>query len=125
MKERMEEAFWDGVMQSLSQDNPDFSWVLKLMKEVQNELCEMSPPSWRQEIVETVDINILSQVLNLLVQYLSALAVCKCFLLSDLLQVSCFVILSGSKLRVIGHGLFWKDFGICFGYFEETLSTFG
>ncbi|XP_010322777.1 uncharacterized protein [Solanum lycopersicum] len=64
VKERMEEAFWDGVMQSLSQDNPDFSWVLKLMKEVQNELCEMSPPSWRQEIVETVDINILSQVLN-------------------------------------------------------------
>ncbi|XP_015079478.1 uncharacterized protein LOC107023331 isoform X3 [Solanum pennellii] len=63
-KERMEEAFWDGVMQSLNQDNPDFSWVLKLMKEVQNELCEMSPPSWRQEIVETVDINILSQVLN-------------------------------------------------------------
>lgn len=68
MKERMEEAFWDGVMQSLNQHNPDFSWVLKLMKEVQNELCEMSPPSWRQEIVETVDINILSQVLNLLVQ---------------------------------------------------------
>ncbi|XP_015168436.1 uncharacterized protein [Solanum tuberosum] len=64
VKERMEEAFWDGVMQSLNQDNPDFSWVLKLMKEVQNELCEMSPPSWRQEIVETVDINILSQVLN-------------------------------------------------------------
>ncbi|XP_049409218.1 uncharacterized protein LOC125872532 isoform X1 [Solanum stenotomum] len=64
VKERMEEAFWDGVMQSLNQDNPDFSWVLKPMKEVQNELCEMSPPSWRQEIVETVDINILSQVLN-------------------------------------------------------------
>ncbi|XP_055829402.1 uncharacterized protein LOC129898763 isoform X2 [Solanum dulcamara] len=64
VKERMEKAFWDGVMQSLNQDNPDFSWVLKLMKEVQNELCEMSPPSWRQEIVETVDIDILSQVLN-------------------------------------------------------------
>ncbi|KAM3308326.1 putative protein isoform X1 [Capsicum chacoense] len=64
VKEIMEKAFWDGVMQSLNQDNPDFSWVLKLMKEVQNELCEMSPPSWRQEIVETIDIDILSQVLN-------------------------------------------------------------
>ncbi|XP_059299444.1 uncharacterized protein LOC132052096 isoform X2 [Lycium ferocissimum] len=64
VKERTEKAFWDGVMQSLNQDNPDYSWVLKLMKEVQNELCEMSPPSWRQEIVDTVDIDILSQVLN-------------------------------------------------------------
>ncbi|KAJ8560188.1 hypothetical protein K7X08_004246 [Anisodus acutangulus] len=64
VKERMEKAFWDGVMQSLNQDIPDYSWVLKLMKEVQNELCEMSPPSWRQEIVETIDIDILSQVLN-------------------------------------------------------------
>ncbi|MCE5166260.1 hypothetical protein HAX54_016579 [Datura stramonium] len=34
------------------------------MKEVQNELCEMSPPSWRQEIVDTVDIDNLAQVLN-------------------------------------------------------------
>ncbi|CAN4098006.1 unnamed protein product [Withania somnifera] len=63
-KEKIEKAFWDGVMQSLNQATPDFSWVIKLMKEVQNELCEMSPPSWRQEIVETVDIDILSQVLN-------------------------------------------------------------
>lgn len=68
MKETMEKAFWDGVMQSLNQDNPDYSWVLKLIKEIQDELCEMSPPSWRQEIVETIDIAILSQVLNLLVQ---------------------------------------------------------
>ncbi|XP_009791140.1 uncharacterized protein [Nicotiana sylvestris] len=64
VKETMEKAFWDGVMQSLNQDNPDYSWVLKLIKEIQDELCEMSPPSWRQEIVETIDIAILSQVLN-------------------------------------------------------------
>lgn len=64
VNETMEKAFWDGVMQSLNQDNPDFSWVLKLMKEVQDELCEMSPPSWRQGIVETFDIDILSQVVN-------------------------------------------------------------
>ena len=58
----MEKAFWDGIMDSLKQDEPDCSWVLKLMKEVRDELCEMSPQSWRQEIVETIDIDILSQV---------------------------------------------------------------
>ncbi|XP_049388478.1 NAC domain-containing protein 2-like [Solanum stenotomum] len=59
VKERMEKAFLDGVMK---QDNPILRWVLKRMKEVQNELCEMSPPNWRQEILETVDIDILSEV---------------------------------------------------------------
>lgn len=58
----MENAFWDGITESMKQDEPDFSWVLKLMKEVRDELCEMSPQSWREEIVETIDVDILSQV---------------------------------------------------------------
>ena len=62
VRETMEKAFWDGIMDSLKQDEPDYSWVLKLMKEVKDELCEMSPQSWRQEIVETIDIDILPQV---------------------------------------------------------------
>lgn len=64
VRETMEKAFWDGIMDSLKQDEPDYSWVLKLMKEVKDELCEMSPQSWRQEIVETIDIDILPQVLR-------------------------------------------------------------
>lgn len=60
----MEKAFWDAVMDSMKQDKPDFSWIIKLIKEVRDELCEMSPQSWRQEIVGTIDIEILTQVAN-------------------------------------------------------------
>lgn len=64
VRETMEKAFWDGIIESVKEDKPDYSWVLKLMTEVRDELCEMSPSSWRQEIVETIDIDILSQVLS-------------------------------------------------------------
>lgn len=64
VRETMEKAFWDGITESMQQDEPDLSWVLKLMKEVRDELCEMSPQSWREEIVETIDVDILSQVLK-------------------------------------------------------------
>jgi hypothetical protein len=49
-------------MKSMKQEEPDFSWVLKLMKEVKDELCEMSPQRWKQEIVDAIDIDILSKV---------------------------------------------------------------
>lgn len=64
IKETMEKAFWDGIMESMKQEQPDYSWVLKLMTEVRDELCEMSPRSWRQEITDVIDIEILSQVLR-------------------------------------------------------------
>ncbi|CAK7344781.1 unnamed protein product [Dovyalis caffra] len=64
VRETMENAFWDGIIESMKPDEPDFSWFLKLMKEVRDELCEMSPQSWRQEIVETIDVDILSQMLR-------------------------------------------------------------
>lgn len=62
IKKTMEKAFWDGIMASMKLEQPDFSWVLKLMTEVRDELCEMSPESWRQEITGMIDIDILSQV---------------------------------------------------------------
>ncbi|KAL9229053.1 hypothetical protein vseg_004569 [Gypsophila vaccaria] len=64
IKQAMENAFWDGVMESLRQEQPDLSWVLKLMTEVRDELCEMSPEIWRQEISDAIDIDILTQVLE-------------------------------------------------------------
>ncbi|KAJ9145925.1 hypothetical protein P3X46_028252 [Hevea brasiliensis] len=63
-KQTIEKAFWDSIMESVKQDEPDFSWILKLIQEVRDELCEMSPQTWRQEIVETIDVDILSQVLR-------------------------------------------------------------
>lgn len=62
----MEKAFWDGVLDSLKQNEPDYIWVLKLMKEVRDELCAMSPSSWRQEIFGAIDVDILSQVAKLI-----------------------------------------------------------
>lgn len=62
MRETMEAAFWDSIMESMKQEEPDFSWVLKLMNEVRDELCKMSPQSWKKEIVETINIDTLSKV---------------------------------------------------------------
>ncbi|CAH8376632.1 unnamed protein product [Eruca vesicaria subsp. sativa] len=63
VKETMEKAFWDGVMESMKQSQPDFSWVIKLMNEVRDELCEISPKDWSQEIVQSIDTDVLSQLL--------------------------------------------------------------
>lgn len=63
MREMVEKVFWDGIMESMKQDEANNSWVLKLT-EVQDELCEMSPSSWRREIVQTIDIDIISKKLG-------------------------------------------------------------
>ncbi|XP_043709314.1 uncharacterized protein LOC122658425 isoform X2 [Telopea speciosissima] len=63
IKETMEKAFWDGVAESMKQDEANYCWVVELMKEVRDELCEMAPQSWKQEILEAIDLDILSEVL--------------------------------------------------------------
>ncbi|XP_023730256.1 uncharacterized protein LOC111877988 [Lactuca sativa] len=62
VRQTMEKAFWDGITDSIHQDNYDR--IVELMKEVSDELCEMAPQSWKQEIIETIDVVILSQLLN-------------------------------------------------------------
>lgn len=63
MRETMQKAFWDGVMESLKQEEPNYDRVVQLVREVQDELCDMAPESWKQEITEAFDIDFLSQVL--------------------------------------------------------------
>jgi len=58
----MERAFWDNVMESMKLEKPDYSCISNLMKEVSDELCQMVPDSWKVEITETIDLDILSQV---------------------------------------------------------------
>ncbi|KAI0507876.1 hypothetical protein KFK09_014004 [Dendrobium nobile] len=65
VKETMEKAFWDEVMQSMKEDSPDYGRIIGLVKEVRDELSEMAPLSWKQEIHESIDIDILSQVIEL------------------------------------------------------------
>ncbi|CAL9215989.1 unnamed protein product [Arabidopsis halleri] len=64
IKETMERAFWDSVMESIKLEKPDYSCISNLMKEVSDELCQMVPDSWKVEITETIDLDILSQLLN-------------------------------------------------------------
>ncbi|VYS46942.1 unnamed protein product [Arabidopsis thaliana] len=64
IKETMERAFWDNVMESMKLEKPDYSCISNLMKEVSDELCQMVPDSWKVEITETIDLDILSQLLN-------------------------------------------------------------
>uniref|UniRef100_A0A1J3FDR1 T-complex protein 11-like protein 1 n=1 Tax=Noccaea caerulescens TaxID=107243 RepID=A0A1J3FDR1_NOCCA len=64
IKETMEKAFWDSVMESMKLEEPDYSCISNLMREVRDELCQMAPDSWKAEITETVDLELLSQLLN-------------------------------------------------------------
>ncbi|CAA7059417.1 unnamed protein product [Microthlaspi erraticum] len=64
IKETMEKAFWDSVMESMKLEEPEYSCISNLMREVRDELCQMVPDSWKVEITETIDIEILSQLLN-------------------------------------------------------------
>lgn len=63
VRETMEKAFWDSVMESMKNDEPRYNRVVDLMREARDELCSLAPQSWRQEISEAIDIDILSQLL--------------------------------------------------------------
>nr|DAD24283.1 TPA_asm: hypothetical protein HUJ06_025747 [Nelumbo nucifera] len=64
IRETMENAFWDGIIESMKQDEPNYSRVVNLMKEVRDELCEMVPHPWRQEILQAIDLDIFLEVLK-------------------------------------------------------------
>lgn len=57
----MEKAFWDGIIESVKQEEPNYSRVVELMGEVRDEICAMAPHTWRQEIMEVIDLEILNQ----------------------------------------------------------------
>ncbi|WZZ16862.1 uncharacterized protein LOC106347522 isoform X2 [Brassica napus] len=64
VKETMEKAFWDSVMESMKLEEPDYSCISNLMREVRDELYQMVPDSWKIEITESIDLDLLSQLLN-------------------------------------------------------------
>lgn len=64
IRETMENAFWDGITESMRQDERNYDRVVELMREVRDGICEIAPQSWRAEIIATIDLDILSQVLN-------------------------------------------------------------
>ncbi|XP_047339067.1 uncharacterized protein LOC124942580 [Impatiens glandulifera] len=64
IRETMEKAFWDGVMESMKEEKPNNDKVVQLLKEVRDGICDMAPWSWKEEICESIDVDLLSQVLN-------------------------------------------------------------
>ncbi|EXB87373.1 hypothetical protein L484_016720 [Morus notabilis] len=73
IRETMENAFWDSIMELMKSEDPNYDRVIQLLKEIRDELCQMAPETWRQMIMEAIDLDVLSQVLksgNLDVHYL-------------------------------------------------------
>ncbi|CAN6270120.1 unnamed protein product [Urochloa humidicola] len=64
VRETMERAFWDLVTDSIRGDKPDYSRLINLVKEVRDSLHELAPEHWKDEILENIDLEILSQVLG-------------------------------------------------------------
>jgi hypothetical protein len=64
VRETMEKVFWDLVTDSMRGDKPDYSQLVSLVKEVRDSLHELSPKGWKEEILEKIDVEILSQVLG-------------------------------------------------------------
>lgn len=64
VRETMEKAFWDMVTDSIKGDRPDYSRLINLVKEVRDSLHELAPKEWKEEILENIDLEILSQVLG-------------------------------------------------------------
>jgi hypothetical protein len=69
MSETMERAFWDVVIDSMKGDKPDYSQLIDLVKEVRDSLQELAPKVWKEEIIENIDLEILSQVRVVLRDY--------------------------------------------------------
>lgn len=62
VRETLKKAYWDGVMDSVKKDKSNYSRVVELTREVSDEISAMAPKSWRQEIIEAIDLNILTEV---------------------------------------------------------------
>ncbi|KAL5215428.1 hypothetical protein ABZP36_006829 [Zizania latifolia] len=64
VRETMEKAFWDVVTDSMKKDKPDFSQLINLVREVRDSLHELASKELKEEILENIDLEILSQVLG-------------------------------------------------------------
>ncbi|KAG8044071.1 hypothetical protein GUJ93_ZPchr0451g33621 [Zizania palustris] len=64
VRETMEKAFWDVVTDSMEGDRPDFSQLINLVREVRDSLHQLASKGLKEEILENIDLEILSQVLE-------------------------------------------------------------
>ncbi|KAF0893174.1 hypothetical protein E2562_023198 [Oryza meyeriana var. granulata] len=64
VKATMEKAFWDVVTDSMRGDKPDYTQLINLVREVRDSLHELASKGLKEEILENIDLEILSQVLE-------------------------------------------------------------
>ncbi|KAI5083278.1 hypothetical protein GOP47_0003021 [Adiantum capillus-veneris] len=64
IKKTMEDAFWNGVLEGLGRDPPDYKRIVGLMEELKMELSGLVPDNWKQELNECLDVEIFTQVLE-------------------------------------------------------------
>ncbi|MCO5561488.1 hypothetical protein L7F22_015109 [Adiantum nelumboides] len=64
IKKTMEDAFWNGVLEGLGRDPPDYKRIVGLMEELKMELNSLVPDNWKQELNECLDVEIFTQVLE-------------------------------------------------------------
>eukprot|EP00249_Psilotum_nudum_P022113 c28380_g1_i1 orf=183-3803(+) len=64
IKATMENAFWNGIMDGLVKEPPEYGRIVGLLKEVRDELVTLAPESWKQELHDSLDLEIFSQLLS-------------------------------------------------------------
>lgn len=62
----MENAFWDSIAAGLAQKPTDYKRFVSLIGEVREELEALVPEGWRDELRESMDLELIAQVIHLL-----------------------------------------------------------
>lgn len=65
MRSAMENAFWDNIASGLAQEPTDYKRVVDLVGEVREELEALVPESWKDELRESMDLELIIQVSSL------------------------------------------------------------
>lgn len=60
----MENAFWDNIASGLAQEPTDYKRVVDLVGEVRKELEELVPANWKDELRESMDLELITQILD-------------------------------------------------------------
>uniref|UniRef100_A0A7N0RFR8 T-complex protein 11 n=1 Tax=Kalanchoe fedtschenkoi TaxID=63787 RepID=A0A7N0RFR8_KALFE len=64
VREVMETAFWDGIVESLRENESGYGRIVDLLREVRDEFCKLAPDSWKEEINDAINLNIFAQILK-------------------------------------------------------------
>ncbi|KAG0600305.1 hypothetical protein M758_11G023200 [Ceratodon purpureus] len=64
VRSAMENAFWDNIASGLVQEPTDYKRVIDLVGEVREELEALVPDTWKDELRECMDLELITQILD-------------------------------------------------------------